>query len=90
MEYCLCQDSSIYHSLDGCGSEEETELYEDSGENALRHSGRRRWPYFFSNDEYRVGYIHLTFGVPIDFYDQTSTRTVSTIPLAEKLFDVAT
>ena len=46
--------------------------------------------FILSNDKYRVDYLHLTFGVPIDFYDQTSTRTVSTIPLAEELFDVAT
>ena len=47
LEYWLYQDSSIYHSLEGRGSEEETVLYEDSGENGSRYSGRRRWPYFY-------------------------------------------
>ena len=45
--------------------------------------------FILSNDEYCVEYLYFTFGVPIDFYDQTSTRTVSTIPLADELFNVA-
>lgn len=46
--------------------------------------------FILSKDEYCVEYLYLRFGVPIDFYDQASTRTVSTISLADELFNVTT